>query len=153
MHLIHFSPPYFTHLTVGTLWQSMLKASLKDKVNSKHCSSSSVEPVFLSKVCPLQRHIAPSVLSHLHVPQVLGNVFQQYLLQTHPGDGGEADRSAAPWLSPPVPLEAAAAQSATFLLKRCGKSSDVFKCSVSSVSECLCVSVRKKKKQSFWKPD
>lgn len=49
------------------------------------------------------------------VPQVLGNVFQQYLLQSHPGDRGEADRPVAPRLSPPA-LEAAAAHSATFLV-------------------------------------
>lgn len=50
------------------------------------------------------------------VPQVLGNVFQQYLLQSHPGDRGEADRPVAPRLSPPALLEAAAAHSATFLV-------------------------------------
>lgn len=93
----------------------------KVKVKSKHCSSSSVEPVFPSKVCPWKSHIAPSVLSHLRVPQVLGNVFQQYLLQTHPGHRGEADIPVALLLSLSVLLEAAAAHRATFLLKYCAK--------------------------------
>lgn len=152
LHLVHFSTPYFTPLDYRDPVGVYAKGLPKVKVNSKLCSSSSVEPwKALQSSHQRWNHIAPSVLSHLRVPQVLGNVFQQYLLQAHPGNRGEADRPGAPRLSPPVLLEAAAAHSATSLLKPCKEQWCVqmvcVKCLRTQV--CLCACEKKKRSKTF----